>query len=135
MTERWARIGEHLKNAALYEDPDARPPGQAWRRRLLDHRGGEVIVLDRGSSSLKPLLIFLPLVLLVLLMVFSVWGAYAPAAGDEDGPGGMLKLSMQLLDIQLPAVNIWYLLILGAAVTLITFIARGRAPNFLPLDW
>ncbi len=136
MTERWARIGEHLKNAALYEDDKAQPTGQAWKNRVLARHDGEALVLpSTGSSKLKPLLIFLPLVILVLLMVFSIWGAYTPASGDDDGPGGALKLAMQLLDIQMPAFNLWYLVILGAGISLLTFLVRGRTPNFLPLDW
>lgn len=135
MTERWARIGEHLKNAALYEDHGAPSAGQAWKHRLLARQGGESFALGRGSSSLKPFLIFLPLVLLVLLMVLSIWNVYLPSSGDDDGPGGSLKLAMQLLDIQIPTFNFWYLAILGLGVTLITFLIRGRTPNFLPLDW
>ncbi len=134
MTERWARIGEHLKNAALYEDGKARVTGQVWKSRVLARHEGQALTLPAiGSSNLKPLLIFLPLVILILLMVFSIWGAYAPARGD--GPGGALKLAMQLLDIQMPSFNLWYLFVLGAAVSLLTFIVRGRTPNFLPLDW
>ncbi len=135
MTERWARIGEHLKNAALYEETGVRPVGQAWKRRVLARHGGEAIVMETSGSKLKPLLIFLPLVLLVAMMVISVWGAYTPSAGDDDGPGGAVKLAMQLLDIQMPAFKLWYVVALGGAVTLITFLVRGRTPNFLPLDW
>jgi len=116
--------------------PKARVTGQAWKNRVLAHHGGQALVLpSSGSSNLKPLLIFLPLVILVLLMVFSIWGAYAPATGDDDGPGGALKLAMQLLDIQMPSFNLWYLVILGAGISLLTFLVRGRTPNFLPLDW
>jgi len=136
MTERFSRIGEHLKNAALYENPSARPAGQAWKRRLLARQGVGAIGLDGGwSAGMRGLLIILPLILLVLLMVLSVWNLYAPSVGDDDGPGGAIKLAMQLLGIQAPAINIWYLMIFGAGVTLITFLARGRIPNFLPLDW
>ncbi len=135
MTERWARIGEHLKNSALYEDAEARPVGQAWKRRLLARQGGETLVLGGGSSSLKPLLILLPLGLLILLMVASIWNVYLPPSGDDDGPGGALKLTLQLLDIRMPTLNLWFLVILGAGVTLLTFLIRGRTPNFLPLDW
>ncbi|MBC8367528.1 hypothetical protein H8E52_08965 [bacterium] len=136
MTERPARIGEHLKNAALYEDDKARITGQAWKSRVLARHDGEALTLPAsGSPNLKLLMIFLPLVILVLLMIFSIWGAYAPDSGDDDGAGGALRLTMQLLDIQMPSFNLWYLVILGAGISLLTFLVRGRTPNFLPLDW
>lgn len=136
MTERWARVEEHLKNAVLYERPHAAEAGEAWKRRLLARHGGAAVMLDAdGPQVLRILIIFIPLVLLVLLMVISIWNFYTPPAGAAEGPAGWLRLSMQLLDIQLPAFNLWIFALIGAGVAGLTFLARGRLPNFLPLDW
>jgi len=138
MTERWARVEEHLKNAALYESPDAAAPGEAWKRRLLARRNGETIAVAAAGRSpgMQALLIVLPLVILILVLALSTWSIYEPSAGgDESGRGGWLRLSMQLLDIKLPVLKFWHLMAFGLGVTGLTFLVRGRLPNLPPMDW
>jgi len=153
VTDERRPLADHLRDASIYEARAGVPsPGARWRRRLLDARFPRARVQRRplaGISHMARLALFVALPVAVIMAIamavyagfdFSPrWPEFLPRVelsaqeGLAPATDTLVWMKERLAPWQGSARALWWLL--PALSTLLTFLARGRVPRLLPLDW